>query len=106
MKRAANANSTKAIPGSCEAAKIIMPIKINKPTVTKKTGSKGFYARDFLNIRTKATWDSPVAFKVPIYYYAQILWDTKNGDWVQIEFQGKKGWYKTSFKKYWYEKDP
>ncbi|HHQ0827183.1 TPA: M15 family metallopeptidase [Listeria innocua] len=78
----------------------------NKPTVIKKTGKQGVYARDFLNIRTKATWDSPVAFKVPIYYYAQILWDTKNGDWVQIEFQGKKGWYKTSFKEYWYEKDP
>ncbi|HHQ0867255.1 TPA: N-acetylmuramoyl-L-alanine amidase [Listeria innocua] len=79
----------------------------SKSTATnKKTGKQGVYARDFLNIRTKATWDSPVAFKVPIYYYAQILWDTKNGDWVQIEFQGKKGWYKTSFKEYWYEKDP
>ncbi|EDO1188394.1 hypothetical protein FQS08_12770, partial [Listeria innocua] len=78
----------------------------DKPIANNKTGKQGVYARDFLNIRTKATWDSPVAFKVPIYYYAQILWDTKNGDWVQIEFQGKKGWYKPSFNEYWYEKDP
>ncbi|WP_338650110.1 M15 family metallopeptidase [Listeria seeligeri] len=76
------------------------------PRTTKKTGKQGVYARDFLNIRTKATWDSSVAFKIPIYYYAQILWDTKQGDWVQIEFQGKKGWYKPSFKEYWFEKDP
>ncbi|HHQ1299641.1 TPA: M15 family metallopeptidase, partial [Listeria innocua] len=76
------------------------------PTTTKKTGKQGVYARGNLNIRTKATWDSTTAFKVPVYYYAQILWDTKQGDWVQIEFQGKKGWYKPNFKDYWFEKDP
>lgn len=75
-------------------------------TTTKKTGKQGVYARGNLNIRTKATWDSTTAFKVPIYYYAQILWDTKQGNWVQIEFQGKKGWYKPNFKDYWFEKDP
>ncbi|MBC2048195.1 M15 family metallopeptidase [Listeria booriae] len=76
------------------------------PSAPQKTGKQGVFAKTNLNIRTKSKWDSPVAFKIPEAYYAQILWDVRENGWVQVEFQGKKGWFSAAVDVYWHTKNP
>jgi uncharacterized protein YgiM (DUF1202 family) len=64
------------------------------------------WARRTLYIRAGANWNSKVAFTVPNYYAVQFDYDVQKNGFIQIIFQGKKGWYKPSTTLYWFEKNP
>lgn len=64
------------------------------------------YAREDLNLRTKADWDSSVGATVPLGYAAQINYGVQSNDFVQVIFREKKYWYKESLTLYWYDQDP
>ncbi|EMG27088.1 phagelysin [Listeria fleischmannii 1991] len=85
---------------------------IVKALTGKETPSAGFtgtwwrYARATHHIRTRPDWDSPVAFDIPNYYAVNMNYDKRENEFVEIEFQGQKGWFKDSLTEYWFEEKP
>lgn len=64
------------------------------------------WARKGLNIRTEPKWGSKVAFKIPNYYAAQLDYSNTRSGFIQVHFQGRKGWYKPSTTLYWFANNP
>ncbi|MBC1605649.1 N-acetylmuramoyl-L-alanine amidase [Listeria rocourtiae] len=81
-------------------------ISIPNKAPSAPTGKQGVYAKMQLNIRTKAKWDSPVAFRIPEAYYAQLNWGVRENGWVRVEYQGKVGWMSAAVPVYWNLKNP
>ncbi|STY35128.1 glucosaminidase domain-containing protein [Listeria fleischmannii] len=68
--------------------------------------AKWRYARETLNIRSAASWDSSIAFKITPYYAAQLNYGKQENGFIEVIYQGKRGWYKPSLSLYWYDKNP
>lgn len=64
------------------------------------------WARRTLFVRTGQSWASKVAFRIPNYYAAKVNFDNIKNGFIEVDFQGKKGWYKPSSTLYWFEKNP
>lgn len=75
-------------------------------TVPEQKGKQGVYAKANLGIKEDTNWKSATVFTIHEGYYAQINWDVRKNGWVQVEFQGKKGWFSAAVDVYWHTKNP
>ncbi|EAD5704781.1 SH3 domain-containing protein [Listeria innocua] len=67
-------------------------IPLTDDYLSKTTVLKTYYAKDNLNLRTKATWDSDVAQKVQKGEKVTVNLKTSVNGWYQVTYGGKKGY--------------
>lgn len=73
---------------------------------TKPHGWHWMWARRSLYMRKSPGWPSEIVCKIPNYYAAKVNFDNIKNGFIEVDFQGKKGWYKLSKVLYWFEKNP